>query len=699
MSGRRPGDRAGPWLLLSALLGVLITSLALQGFTQHDIGRAGIADARGTAPVPGSIAYDDDRGVLRYRSLPPHTVALTFDDGPDPRWTPLILEELREAGVPATFFVVGGRAAEHPELVRAEIERGNEVGIHTYTHTDLGAVPRWRADLELSLTQLALEGAAGRTSALMRPPYLGTRDAVTARQRATISRVAAQGYVVALTDRDTEDWRLPGTAGIIHNGRPVGTAGEIVLMHDSGGDRRETVAALPALIKAYAARGYRFTTISGGLGAAPTAALHHVGRMGRLHGLVFLDALRLSRWVVTGLTWALWPLAILSIGRLIVVLALSVRHVRRRPAVTAVELPPVSVIVPAYNESVGIANAVRSLVASDYPDFEVIVVDDGSTDDTAAVVAGLGLDRVRVISQANAGKPAAINTGVGVAAHDIIVMVDGDTVFETGTLRALVAPLSDPRVGAVSGNTKVGNRHGILGRCQHLEYVVGFNLDRRMFDVVRCIPTIPGAIGAFRRRALLDVGGVSGDTLAEDTDLTMAINRAGWRVVYQPDARAWTEAPATLSALWRQRYRWCYGTLQAVWKHRRAVRDSGDAGRLGRFGLPYLLAFQVILPLLGPVIDVLAIYGLLFLSPARIGVYWLGFVAVQAVVSAYALRLDGESLRSLWAVPLQQFVYRQIMYLVVVQSVVSAVAGTRLGWHKLDRTGRLDAAPVLQETV
>jgi cellulose synthase/poly-beta-1,6-N-acetylglucosamine synthase-like glycosyltransferase len=272
-------------------------------------------------------------------------------------------------------------------------------------------------------------------------------------------------------------------------------------------------------------------------------------------------------------------------------------------------------------------------------------------------------------------------------------MVDGDTVFEPETVHALIQPFADPRVGAISGNTKVANRGGILGAWQHIEYVVGFNLDRRLFDIAECMPTVPGAIGAFRRDALFRVGGVSDDTLAEDTDLTMSLCRDGWRVVYQDDARAWTEAPASLGALWKQRYRWCYGTLQAMWKHRGAVLQGGAAGKLGRRGLGYLLVLQVLLPLFAPVVDVFAIYGLIFLDPVRIAALWLVFLLVQFLMAAYAFRLDNESLRPLWTLPLQQFVYRQLMYLVVIQSVVTALAGVHLRWHRMERYGSLRVPP------
>jgi cellulose synthase/poly-beta-1,6-N-acetylglucosamine synthase-like glycosyltransferase len=227
-------------------------------------------------------------------------------------------------------------------------------------------------------------------------------------------------------------------------------------------------------------------------------------------------------------------------------------------------------------------------------------------------------------------------------------------------------------VGAVSGNTKVANRRGFLGGWQHLEYVMGFNLDRRLFDLLGTIPTVPGAIGAFRRRALAGVGGVSADTLAEDTDLTMALCRSPWRVVYAPDAIAWTEAPSSLRQLWRQRYRWSFGTMQAMWKHRRAIIERGQPGRFGRYCLTYLALFHILLPLIAPAVDVFSLYGLMFLNPAKVAALWLVFVLLQALAGAYALRLDGERPRTLWLLPLQQVVYRHLMYLVTIQSVITA---------------------------
>jgi cellulose synthase/poly-beta-1,6-N-acetylglucosamine synthase-like glycosyltransferase len=296
-----------------------------------------------------------------------------------------------------------------------------------------------------------------------------------------------------------------------------------------------------------------------------------------------------------------------------------------------------------------------------------------------------------VIRRANGGKAAALSTGIDGTSAEIVVMVDGDTVFEPETITRLVAPLADPDVAAVAGNTKVGNRSGLLGRWQHIEYVIGFNLDRRMYEVFQSTPTVPGAIGAFRRDVLVALGGVSGETLAEDTDLTLAIGRLGHRVVYAEQALAWTEAPSTLTGLWRQRYRWSFGTMQAVWKHKSAIvsRDPRQR-RIGRRALPYMILFQILLPILAPLIDLYALYGLVFTDPMRVIGFWLAFNAAQLVVAVVAFRLDREPLGPLWALPLQQLVYRQLMYLVIIESTISALVGARAAWKHIPRTGDVE---------
>lgn len=687
------------WLILTILLVCLSGSLLLHGYTHHLFGEEPDGAVVASGPhgaVPAAIANGGpliDAGTAAPRSArpKPKTIAITFDDGPDPVWTPKVLDLLKAQHVKATFFVVGAEVAKHPDLARRIVAEGHQIGVHTFTHANLSTIPGWRRSLELRQSQLILAGATGVSTPLLRPPYSSEPDALTDADWSAIKAAREAGYLTVLTTQDSEDWRRPGTAQVLANSMPKGNAGQVLLMHDAGGDRTETLAALQKLIPALKARHFQFASVSDTVGIPQP--VHQASALERGRGQAVIGAMRLSDGTLSVITWLLYAAGALSVLRAITTVIAAKRHARERywswgDPVTE----PVSVIVPAYNESAGIEAAVRSLVASDYP-VEVIVVDDGSSDGTADLVEGLRLPGVRVIRQANAGKPAALNTGLQAASYELVVMVDGDTVFEPDAVRMLVQPFADPAVGAVSGNAKVANRGGLLGRWQHIEYVVGFNLDRRLFDLAECMPTVPGAVGGFRRSALQRIGGLSDVTLAEDTDLTMALCRDGWRVVYEERARAWTEAPASLGALWRQRYRWCYGTLQAMWKHRGAWVQRGQAGKLGRRGLTYLLLFQVLLPLLAPVVDVFAIYGLLFLDPLRVGLVWAGFLALQFGMGLYAFRLDGEKAGPLWSLPLQQLVYRQLMYLVVIQSVFTALAGSRLRWQRMERYGSLGVPP------
>jgi poly-beta-1,6 N-acetyl-D-glucosamine synthase len=539
-----------------------------------------------------------------------------------------------------------------------------------------------------------LAAAAGIHTGLFRPPYSSEPDAVTPAELAAWRAIARKGYLVVLANRDTGDWRRPGVSNIVAAATPVTGRGNIILFHDGGGDRSQTVAAVDQVVTALQARSYEFRTVSGLAGLNHDQVNHPVGSGQRIQGEIVAEAFRFGDIAGAALRLALVAMIILSLLRAAALLLFARRHASRpeQGSTTPMFAPPVSIVVPAYNEEVGIEASITSLIGSHYPRVEVVVVDDGSSDRTAEILAGLDHPNLVVIHQANAGKAGALNVGIQAAAHDVIVTVDADTVFEPDTLAWLVQPFENPAVGAVSGNTKVANRDRLLGRWQHIEYVMGFNLDRRMFDVLGCMPTVPGAIGAFRRAVITRVGGVPGDTLAEDTDLTMAIVRSGWKVVYQPRARAWTEAPSGLSPLWKQRYRWSYGTMQAIWKHRRALREPGP---LGRRALPYLLLFQIVLPLLAPAVDLFTLLGLVFLQPLPLLGFWVGLNLLSLALAGYAFRLDGESPGVLWALVVQQFVYRQLMYLVVIQSAVTALLGTTLRWQKLERSGHTNMATAL----
>ncbi|MER5266831.1 bifunctional polysaccharide deacetylase/glycosyltransferase family 2 protein [Actinosynnema sp. NPDC002837] len=690
MRAHLPSPRAH-WLLLALTLVVvlgflLLDLLVVQRVGQGEAPTAGPADRVPESVRTGGPLIGTDGNGLTSRAVPDGAVVLTFDDGPDPRWTPQVLDVLRRNDVKATFFVTGVAAARYPDLVERMADEGHEVGLHTFTHVDLGTVGEARTAVELGQTQLVVAAATGRASTLVRPPYSASADALDDEDLAAVERMVGSGHLVLLSTHDTEDWRNPGVDAIVAAATPTDGRGAVVLAHDGGGDRSQTVAALEQVIPKLRAEGRQFRTASDALGVPIARSASFVEQA---EGTAVSLAVRAAAATTSVMTWLVVVSSVLALLRALLLLGTTGVHARRARNIGrhARRLPrqPVTVLVPAYNEEAGIEATLRSILAAT-TDVRVIVVDDGSTDRTSEVVRALDLPGVTLIRQANAGKAAALNTGLRHCRTELVVMVDGDTVLEPDTVAELVQPFADPGVGAVSGNAKVGNRGGLLGRWQHIEYVIGFNLDRRMYDVMECMPTVPGAVGGFRLSALRQVGGVPEDTLAEDTDLTMALERAGWAVTYRETARAWTEAPATLGQLWRQRYRWCYGTLQAMWKHRGAVRERGLGGRLGRRGLPYLALYQVVLPVLAPVIDVFAVLSL-FTDPVRGAAAWLGFLVLQLVPAVIAFRLDRESLRPLWAVALQPVVYRQLMYLVVIQSLITALAGARLPWQKLKRAG------------
>ncbi|MGP3735526.1 glycosyltransferase [Streptomyces sp. GDS52] len=696
----RPSRRRLPLRLLLPLLVLvaLAAMLMLRGYTHSEI----LADHRVQPPAPtdkvpdkileGGPVIDAREGRTETLSVPDRRLVLTFDDGPDPVWTPRVLDVLKKHDAHGVFFVTGTMASRYPGLVQRMVDEGHEIGLHTFNHPDLSLQSKERIDWELSQNQMAITGAAGIRTSLFRPPYSSFSAAMDNKSWPVTEYIGSRGYITVVNNTDSEDWQRPGVDEIIRRATPENGEGAIVLMHDSGGDRSQTVAALDRFLPDLKEQGYAFDNLTEALDAP--SAMSPVTGPELWKGKAWVFLVQASEKVTTGLAAGLAIVGSLVIARFVLMLLLSgahARRVRRRgfswgPAVTE----PVTVLVPAYNEAKCIENTVRSLMDSDHP-IEVLVIDDGSSDGTARIVEAMGLPNVRVIRQLNAGKPAALNRGLANARHDIVVMMDGDTVFEPSTVRELVQPFGDPKVGAVAGNAKVGNKDSLIGAWQHIEYVMGFNLDRRMYDILGCMPTIPGAVGAFRRSALVPLGGMSDDTLAEDTDVTMALHRAGWRVVYSENARAWTEAPETVQQLWSQRYRWSYGTMQAIWKHRRAVIEKGPSGRFGRVGLPFVSLFMIVAPLLAPLIDVFLLYGIVFGPTQKTIMAWLGVLAVQAVCAAFAFRLDRERMTHLISLPLQQLLYRQLMYVVLLQSWITALTGGRLRWQKLRRTGVVEA--------
>ncbi|MDE2308373.1 MAG: glycosyltransferase [Xanthomonadaceae bacterium] len=684
-------------------------------------------------PAPGSRTFEVEKGAgdiddESYTSLPtsyviqrvgtlPHKIALTFDDGPDPEWTPQILDILKAKHVPATFFIVGENAESSPRLVQREVDEGHDVGNHTFTHPNLGDTTPGITALELNATQRLFEALTGRSMRLFRAPYFGDAEPTTADELVPIQLAQKMGYIAVGLHIDPDDWQRPPADLIVSRVLTQATAtgsdrhGQVVLLHDGGGDRANTVEALPRIIDGLRAQGYQFVTVSTLAGLSRDQGMPPLppGSLSRLADRsVFLTLGWFGHLLRALFLAAIW----LGIARLLLLGALGLlnwlRDRRRTPPSIGDDPALVSVLIPAYNEEKVIVSSIRRILASRYPKLEIIVVDDGSVDATSAVVGAhyANEPRVRLITTANGGKAHAVNTALREARGSIIVALDADTQFEPDTIAYLVRWFADPRVGAVAGNAKVGNRINLITWWQALEYITAQNLERRALAALGAITVVPGAVGAWRREALERLGGFPGETLAEDQDLTIAIQKAGYKTLFDSEAIAWTEAPDSMRGLARQRFRWAYGTLQCLWKHRDATFRP-RYGALGMVALPQVWLFQIVFSVVSPLVDLLLVWqiistGIDYLQHRgqfnpdnliRVGVFYAVFMAVDLAGAALAFAMEKKEKWSLlWWLVLQRFGYRQLMYYVVVRSVSTALRGPAVGWGRQERKATVNAA-------
>ncbi|MBC5810473.1 MAG: glycosyltransferase [Candidatus Eremiobacteraeota bacterium] len=616
----------------------------------------------------------------------PKVVSLTFDDGPS-EYTAQILDVLKREGVPATFFVVGKNADRHPELLKRAYDEGHTLGNHTYRHDrnmpHEGA--RW-TELELTATLRTIERATGHGTVLFRPPYDADSEPEMPDELVPIDRADRLGYFTVGERIDPRDWE--GGDSIVDDTLAQANDGNIVLLHDGGGDRSATVLALPKIIHALRTRGYRFASIETLMHRSRNELMPVPSPFEGMWAMVESSVLSLQAKTETWLGGLLILAIALSALRtaLFGALALRQRSVAQKRTFDAAYRPPVSVVVPAYNEAPVIVQTVRAVLENGYAPLEVIVVDDGSTDETAlAIQRAFGDDeRVRLAIQPNFGKTTALNHGFGLASNDVVIALDGDTVFRRGTIASLVRHFCDPRVAAVSGNARVGNRRNWLTRFQHIEYVCGFNLERRALDLLGAMTVVPGAVGAWRKSAVLAAGSFSHETLAEDTDLTIALGLRGHLVRYEDAARADTEVPEDPKAFRRQRVRWSFGTLQAAWKYRAAI-FTPRSGWLGMLALPSIWVFQLAFVVLSPVAELAMLAAILGGNWSTLALYCCGLFAIEALGALLAFALEGESPRALWLLPLQRIYYRYTMYFVGVKALALAARGRLVGWSKLER--------------
>ncbi len=659
--------------------------------------------------------------VIQRTGDKPGKIVLTFDDGPDPVWTPKILDILKQENIKAAFFIVGQNGQTNPELVKRIVADGHEIGNHSFTHPNLGEVPRQITVLELNATQRLIESLTGRSTRLFRAPYFGDAEPRTPDEVDPTVQAQNLGYISIGLHLDPDDWKLKNDDGSPHTAdQMVDTVlnqvaittpeerGNIVLMHDSGGDRSATVDALPKLIHELRNRGYEFTTISELANMTPEEAMPLIPEghtfYARADSYVFYGV-SIAGWLMR---WLFLIGIILGLGRMAVIGVLAfaqyVRSRRREFDHFGEQYQPlVSVVVPAFNEGKVIWRTIESLLASDHPRFEIIVVDDGSTDDTYEIAIGAFGDnpRVSIFKKVNDGKAEALNFGWRKARGEVIIALDADTLFTPQTISALAHRFADERIGAIAGNAKVGNRINIVTKWQALEYVTSQNFDRRAFASLNCITVVPGSVGAWRRSVLEEVGGFSSETLAEDQDLTIQVRKLGYKIGYEEAAIGLTEAPDSLRNLAKQRFRWSYGTLQCMWKHKNALLNP-RFGTLGFVAMPNVWIFQVFFPLISPLMDLMFVWTLLWAfmatlvhqqeyahTPTNLNevlFYYALFLAVDWFGAFVAFMMEkGEQKRLLGWLLIQRFGYRQVMYWVMVKSVYTAIRGAVVGWGKLER--------------
>ena len=657
-------------------------------------------------------------------------VAITFDDGPDPTYTPQMLDVLKRENAPATFFLIGLQAQKNPGLVQRIYNEGQTIGNHTYTHPDISDLSKRYMNLELNVTERLFASKLGVKPLFFRPPYSIDQEPDVGEEVRPLETVQNLGYITVGSKIDPDDWQRGRTtvdivAEVIRQAEQEATegcedrlpqaCGNVILLHDGGGDRSATVQALPTIIEGLRRRGFQIVPVYQLIGKSRDDVMPHLAPNE-------VWAARIDDATFTLLSWGLTLIAvvffvgdILMTGRLFGIGALATFDRLRKPKVLGGPdfQPPVTVIIPAYNEEKVIEETVRSVLASDYPRLRIIVVDDGSKDETAEIVQEkfqreIAAHHVLLLSKPNGGKAAALNYGLEYTEDPFYVGIDADTVIAPNAISLLVPHFADPSVGAVAGNAKVGNRVNLWTRWQALEYITSQNFERRALNVFGAVSVVPGAIGAWRTAAVRQAGAYHMDTVAEDADLTMSLLETGWRVVNEDRALAFTEAPTTANGLMRQRFRWSFGILQSVWKHGSAIRRRS---RLGWIALPNIIIFQILLPLVSPFIDIMFVFGMLEYLLARyfhpeadprsfekLVLYFAIFLLIDFVASSLAFLLErrergrGEDFQLLLHLWLQRFSYRQLFSAVLFKTLKRAADGRPFSWDKLERTAAVSAA-------
>ncbi len=622
--------------------------------------------------------------IERYGSKPGKHIVLTFDDGPHPIYTPQILDVLSAEGAHSTFFPIGANVVKYPEIAERMTREGHDVANHTFSHADLDLTGNEQARQEINQTQRIIRSVTGVDSALFRIPYGGNDDESVIDDKRAILEAQSLGYVLASYDIDSNDWEFDDMSQI--KMPELDGTDKVVLMHDGGGDRTKTVAYLQSLIQAAKAEGYTFTSLS------------------RLHSEYKLNATINPSIADDAAFYAanasiVWPkqiihvlfftsvfLAFFSIVVAIILAELQLIFHKPRRRHNGY-YPLVSVIIPAYNEEKVLGKTVKSVLRSQYRNLEVIIIDDGSKDRTWEITKELRSDpRIRGLHQRNRGKSSAVNRGIKVSRGSIFISIDADTIFLPNTISKMVRFFHDPEIGGVAGVVKVGNVNSWITRWQALEYITSISIERASQAFMKSIVIAPGACSAWRKHAVKKAGGYSAATMAEDCDLTLAVHRAGYQIVQDMSAFAYTESPETLRDLAKQRFRWIFGTIQAFWKHRNMIFNY-RYGWLGCFFIPKAILGIMMQLIFTPLLLLVAISNIISGNLSVILLYAAVSFLILVITAAIGLLLARERLTYLIATPAFRIVYSPLRSILLYATALAVLGGMEISWNKVVRSG------------
>ncbi len=636
-------------------------------------------------------------------NVPEHWVALTFDDGPTHDATPKILATLKEHNVHATFFVLGRFAFANPSLLARVASDGHDIGNHSFTHEEFIQGTEQRVAWELNVTNKLIESVTGRSALLYRPPFLDEMDPFTVlpdtSEHQVWSWVNQHNYVTVGSDLDSFDWQSKTPNEVLlsveklieeKETNPDARNRHVFLFHDVP----VTADALDEIIVYLKERGYRIVPLSTLIGVSQDEVMPKAGFS--IHSLWYQILLQTTQGLGIVLFAILVFITLFTAIRFAILVSVVV-WLRMKKDVRVAPIPSlqVTVLVPAYNESVNVEATLRSIMANHHSPHEVVVIDDGSTDDTASVARAVAdtyeEGRIRVISTKNQGKASALNLGLSMANGEVVVAIDGDTVLDPYCIGEVLRAFSSPRVGAVAGKIVPATFRTILERFQALEYLIGQAMDKTVISCAGAVNIVPGAIGAWRKDVALAAGGYSKDTLVEDQDLTLAVLSLGYEVRYAPLAVAYTEVPRSLRALYLQRFRWTYGTFQCVYKYRSCF-FSDHKWRIGFIALPYTFVFNVVTPMSAFVLYFATFLAVVMrMSHPAVHVL-IVFTVLDLLYGLLALWGDATLKKhTLLLIVVQRFWYA-VLYAVLVSLVMLKVLdGSPTRWNKLKRTGSAQA--------